>query len=373
MIQKFLTIGKEEEEAVLRVIRSGNLSGFVASSSKAGAEVTLFEAEWESAFGGYAVSCNSATSGLLAACMAAGVGPMDEVIVPYFTMSATACAPAVLGATIILADIEPETFCLDPNDVGRQITENTKAVIATNMFGHPAKLKQLRSMCDSRGIILIEDNAQAIMAREDGEFTGTIGHMGVFSLNVHKHIQTGEGGMVMTKDGDLLMKLHDAINHGECRHQETPGLNLRMTELTAAVGREQLKKLPRIVASRQLIASHLAEIFSRFEFLGVPKPRAGCDHTYYAFSMLVDPSEEYNPSTIVDWIRARNPIPVSLGYHGNLLTMTVSNKWLTPQRQMELLDTDVYRSLGKLMLIETCSYDIKLEHLDELRRRLSDH
>src|SRR5258705_1644842 len=271
MIQKFNTIGKEEEEAVLRVIRSGNLSGYVASSSKAGPEVTSFEAEWESAFGGYAVSCNSATSGLLAACMAAGVGPMDEVIVPYFTMSATACAPAVLGATVILADIEPHTFCIDPNDVGRQITENTKAVIATNMFGHPAKLRQLRSMCDSRGIILIEDNAQAIMAREDGEFTGTIGHMGVFSLNVHKHIQTGEGGMVMTSDGDLLMKLHDAINHGECRQQETPGLNLRMTELTAAVGREQLKKLPAIVASRQLIASHLTEIFSSIEWIGVPQ------------------------------------------------------------------------------------------------------
>jgi len=283
-------------------------------------------------------------------------------------MSATACAPAVLGATIVLANVEPGTFCLDPNDVGRLINENTKAVIATNMFGHPAKLSQLRSMCDSRGIILIEDNAQAIMAKEDGVYTGTIGHMGVFSLNVHKHIQTGEGGVVMTKDFHLLESLHDAINHGECRRSEVPGLNLRMTEITAAIAREQLKKLPDIIAGRVALAEELGNVFSGW-MTDHPVVRTGCSHSYYALPLLLN--DMWDTKSIIDSLRRHWRVPVSIGYHGNLLTMPISNKWLTPEQQRELVDTDVYRSLSRLILVEVCSYDIQPEHIEELRRYLA--
>jgi len=369
MIGKFNTIGKEEEAAVLRVIRSGNLSGYVASKMGAGPEVRGLQTEWEKFFKvDNAIPCNSATSGLLAACMAIGVGPGDEVIVPYFTMSATACAPAVLGATIILADIEPDTFCLSPSDVANQITESTKAVIATNMFGHPAKLHQLRSICDSRGIYLIEDNAQAIMAKENGKYTGTIGHIGVFSLNVHKHIQTGEGGVCVVNDNDegLYVKLAGAINHGECRGQAAPGLNLRMTEITAAIAREQLKKLPKIVAGRQEVARGIIEAVEGTYFKKM-EVRTDCEHSYYALPLIVN--IDYSATSMVQMFRNQNlTIPVEVGYDGNLLDKPLSNTWLTQDRMYELIEGEAYKSLNRLIMIEVCSYDIKPEHIARLRK-----
>lgn len=366
MIKKFNTIGKEEEEAVLRVLRSGVLSGYVASNMAPGSEVRALQHEWQDFFGvEWAVPCNSATSGLMAACIAAGIGPFDEVIVPYFTMSATACAPAALGATIILADIEPDTFCIDVNDVSRLINENTKAVIATNMFGHPAKLRQLRCMCEVYNITLIEDNAQAIMAKEDGAYTGTIGHIGVFSLNVHKHIQTGEGGICVTRDPDIYARLNDAINHGECRSSHLPGLNLRMTEITAAIAREQLKKLPSIIGNIRDNARALMEAM-KTGYLEFPAVRSGCEHSYYALPMLV--SNQYERSSIISHLRQVSEIPISNGYDGNILIMNVSNKWIDPKRQKELIDTRAYANIHHLLLIEMCSHEITPEHIEAMKK-----
>ncbi len=148
-----------------------------------------------------------------------------------YTMSATASVPKILGASIIFADIERETFCLDPVEVHNAITRKTKAVIVTNLFGHPAHLRELRDICDGHGVYLIEDNAQAIFAKEYGVYAGTIGHIGVFSLNVHKHLQVGEGGICVTNSSDLAKKMREAMNHGEMRGGIL-GLNLRMTEVT---------------------------------------------------------------------------------------------------------------------------------------------
>src|SRR5258705_13001728 len=194
------------------------LSGYLGSKSFGGTWCTVLEAAWRERFGvKHAIAVNSATSGLLAACMAVGIEHNDEVIVSPYTMSATAAAPKILGAKIVFADIEDETFCIDPVEVSNAITPMTKAVIATNLFGHPAHLHELREICDNRGVWLIEDNAQAIFAKQDGVYTGTIGHIGVFSLNVHKHLQVGEGGVCVTNNSDLAKKLREAMNHGEMR------------------------------------------------------------------------------------------------------------------------------------------------------------
>src|SRR5262249_14347699 len=148
----------------------------------------------------HAVSVNSATSGLHSAVVASLAGLGDEVIVPPYTMSATATCVAMVNATPIFADIRPDTFCLDPEDVRRKISPRTKAIIGVNLFGQAAPLRALRKLADQHGLILIEDNAQAPGAVTDGVPTGTIGHMGVFSLNCHKTIQCGEGGVVVTRD-----------------------------------------------------------------------------------------------------------------------------------------------------------------------------
>lgn len=359
-MKAFNTIGKEEEDAVLEVLRSGRpLSGYIAGKRRGGEQVNKLEMEWEKAFSvPYAIACNSATSGLMAACMAAGVGPMDEVIVPILTMSATAAAPAVLGARIVFADVD-EHYCIDPNSVGQLITENTKAVIAVNLFGHPAKLKQLRQMCDLKDIILIEDNAQAIMAKEDDQYTGTIGHIGVFSLNIHKHIQCGEGGVCVTSDADLRDHLRGAVNHGEMLNLRFPGLNLRMTEITAAIARAQLKKLPQIVARRQEIGDLLtSELLQRGlgEKLALPITRSGCEQTYYAWAMRVTKASTWPAELIKQFIEHSTPFRLSRGYGVDLLTLPAFEKFndITDAKRLKLTkDVNEY----DLLLLETCSID----------------
>ncbi len=263
------------------------LSGYLGSYANGGQRVNLLEEAWEKRFGvRYAVAVNSATSGLLAACMAVGVSPGSEVIVSPYTMSATAAAPKLLGAQIVFADIEPDTFTLDPVEVANAITPKTKAVIVTNLFGHPGHLHELRELCDDHGIYLIEDNAQAILSQEQGCYAGTIGHIGVFSLNVHKHIQVGEGGICVTDDTILDGKLREAMNHGEMRGGII-GLNLRMTEVTAAMAKVQLEKLGAAVKSRQALASYL---------LGELQPMNGirhvvrndCESSYYCLALICD-------------------------------------------------------------------------------------
>src|SRR6266446_6342420 len=291
-MKKFNTIDQKEIlSASLTVQEAADnhspLSGYIGSSSFGGTWCTILEASWRETFGiKHAIAVNSGTSGLLAACMAVGVEHNDEVIVSPYTMSATAAAPKVLGAKIVFADIEPETFTIDPVEVSNAITPKTKAVIATNLFGHPAHLRELRDICDDRGVYLIEDNAQAIFAKEDGVYTGTIGHIGIFSLNVHKHLQVGEGGVCITNDAGLAKKMREAMNHGEMRGGIL-GLNLRMTEVTAAMAYEQLQKAPEIMTRRRYIAETITSYMAGLP-ITVPVVRPGCEHSYYCWAGLLD-------------------------------------------------------------------------------------
>ena len=218
LLRPYRSMSERERQAVTAVIDSDCLSGFYGSAGEeffGGPRVRAFEQAWCARLGcRHAVSVNSATTGLLAAVGAAGIGPGDEVIVPPYTMSATAVASLFYGGIPVFADIEPETFCLDVAAVKRVLTARTRAIIAVNLFGHPARLHELRRLADERGIVLIEDNAQAPLAQEAGRYAGTIGHVGVFSLNYHKHIHTGEGGICVTDDAGLAQR-RNSRNHGE--------------------------------------------------------------------------------------------------------------------------------------------------------------
>lgn len=291
------SMGARELEAVTEVIQSGCLSGFYGnwgSEFLGGPKVKRLEEEWCRRFRvKHAVSVNSATSGLFAAMGAVGIGPGDEVIVPPYTMSATAMAPLVYGGIPVFVDIEPSTFCLDIRAVRRAITPRTRAILAVNLFGHPAPLAELLAIAQEHNLKLIEDSAQAPLAAESDRLAGTVGHIGVFSLNYHKHIHCGEGGVCVSNDNELALRLQLIRNHAEnCVEAlglenltNLIGFNYRLTELSAAVALEQLARIDDLVGQREKIAAALTEAVRDLEGLQPPVVRNGCRHAYYVWAL----------------------------------------------------------------------------------------
>lgn len=309
LIAKYNAIEKDDAIAAARAINMMPLSGFLGGNERGGHYVQRLEALWSAKFNvPHAIACNSATSGLLAACAVTGMGVGAKVLTSPFTMSATAAAPRVLRAKVVFGDIDPETFCLD---IIRP--DKYSAIIATNLFGHPARLSGLRALADHWGSILIEDNAQAPMAMENGVYAGTIGHMGVFSLNVHKHLQCGEGGVVVTHDPELALRIRRFINHGELAGDRV-GLNLRMTEYTAAIAINQLRKIDDLVGGRVRQAQRIIkELDGLVPWLKIPKTRNGCTHVYYMLPFLLDLPESMNRETVIQALKAEG-FPLEGGY-----------------------------------------------------------
>ncbi|MDQ5847021.1 MAG: DegT/DnrJ/EryC1/StrS family aminotransferase, partial [Acidobacteriota bacterium] len=215
----YITIGKEEKRAVAEVLDSGVLSKFLGTWSPdfyGGPRVQKFEQEWAEYFGvKHAVSVNSATSALIAAVGAAGIEPGDEVIVSPYTMSASASCVLVYNAIPVFADIDPEIFCITPEAIRQRITPQTKAILAVDILGHPANMDGIMELAAEYGLTVIEDAAQAPGSLDNGRFAGTMAHLGVFSLNYHKTIHTGEGGLIVTNDDNLAERLQLIRNHAE--------------------------------------------------------------------------------------------------------------------------------------------------------------
>lgn len=298
----FIAIGEEEQTAVKRVLNTGCLSRFLACWHEdffGGPEVRALEDEWASYFKvKHAIAVNSATSGLCCAVGAAGIGPGDEVIVSPYTMSASAVAPLVYNAIPVFADIEPEYFCLDPSSVQNKITKDTKAIIAVDIFGLPYDAKRINEIARKHNLLVIEDCAQAPGARLNGKFTGTLGDIGVYSLNYHKHIQSGEGGMVVTESDELADRVRLIRNHAEAIVEEKEnttlinmlGFNYRMTEIEAAIARSQLKKLSKLVKIRQENVNYFEEKIKSLPFIELVNVRSGSEHVYYLHTLKFKPN-----------------------------------------------------------------------------------
>lgn len=322
----YRTIGFSERKAISRVMKKGILSGFVGAwcdQFNGGPNVRKFEESWSEIFKcKYSVSMNSNTSGLIAALGAIGVSPGDEVIVPPMTMSATVMAPLIYGAIPVFVDIEKDYFCLDVKKVELAITSKTRAIIAVNLFGHPAELSLLRDLADKKGIYLIEDAAQCPLATENNIFAGTVGHIGVFSLNYHKHIHTGEGGICCTNDDDLALRLRAIRNHGENITESLKidditnfvGFNFRMTELSASIGLEQLKKINNFVSNRENIAKKLSEELSSCIGLKTPVIRDNCRHVYYVWAAKINTNETGLSRSLIAKALKAEGVPVEEGY-----------------------------------------------------------
>lgn len=298
--KRYNPIGKEEVEAARKVIESGVLSQFLGEWHEdfyGGPKVREFENACAAHFGvKHAVTVNSWTSGLIAAVGAIGIEPGDEVIVSPWTMSASATAILHWNAIPVFADIEYETFNLDPRSVEANITPQTKAIMAIDIFGHSADMDALMAIADKHGLKVISDTAQAPGAYYKGKYAGTLAHVGGYSLNYHKHIHTGEGGVLVTDDDEIAERLQLIRNHAEAvvggkgvsNLANMVGYNFRLGEIECAIGIEQLKKLSGLVARRQHLANRLREGLSNLRGLRPPVVRPDCTHVYYTYPILLN-------------------------------------------------------------------------------------
>lgn len=294
------TIGDEELAAATAVIRSGNLSGFFGSWSKkfyGGPKVRELEDLWSDMFQvKHAVSFNSWTSGLIAAVGALGIEPGDEVIVSPWTMAASATAILVWNAIPVFADIEDKTFNLDPESVERCITPRTRAIMVPDIFGHAADLNNIMDIARRHNLKVIEDAAQSPYTKYHGKFIGTIADIGGFSLNYHKHIHTGEGGIAVTDDDDLAERMRLIRNHAEAvvsskgvsNLANMIGFNFRLGEIEAAIAIEQLKKLPGLVEMRSRSGALLTKGLKGLKGLRTPIVQDHCSHVYYIYAMVFE-------------------------------------------------------------------------------------
>lgn len=293
-------IKDEERKLVNEVLDSNELSGFIATPGKffdGGSMVQRLQNEWAETLGvKHAIAVNSATSGLHAACAACEIGPGDEVILPPLTMAASAEAIMACNGVPIFCDTVQDALLADPEDIKRKYTERTKAIMVVHLAGHTCDMDPIMEFAREKGLFVIEDNAQAPGATYKGKQAGCIGDLGVFSLNRHKTIQSGEGGVVTTNNDDLAMKAKLFRNHGDkvaeaygYGHFNHVGLNNRMTELEAAVGLAQFRKLESLTKPRIEYAEIINEGIKDIEGIYAPYKTDNCRHVYYIYHMRYEP------------------------------------------------------------------------------------
>ena len=276
-------VGDDEIEAVTRVLRTPVLTN--------GPETEGFEREFAAYHGaGDAVAFASGTVALIAMFRALGIGAGDEVVVPSLTFVSSATSVVFAGAKPVFADVDPDTFNLDPADVAGRLGPRAKAILAVHYGGQPADLAELTALSEAAGVHLLEDAAEAHGACYRGRHVGTWGLAGVFSFTPTKNITTGEGGMVTTDDLDLAQRLRLIRNHGQTAPYEHSilGCNWRITEMQAAMGRSQITKLDAILARKALLADELDQRLAAVEGVRPPFVRSDRDHVHMLYTVKLD-------------------------------------------------------------------------------------
>lgn len=326
ILKTFNTIGDEELTAVSRVLKSGILSQFVGSDTKdfmGGAEVRQLEDICCEKFGvKHAVSVNSWTSGLICALGALDLEPGDEVIVPTWTMSASATSILHWNAIPVFCDIDPITFNIDVQCAENLIGPKTKAIMAVDIFGLPADWMKLEALCKRYNLKLIFDSAQSPGAMRQGEIAGTRGDIGGYSLNYHKHIHCGEGGLIFTDDAQLHERMCLIRNHAEAVIAKRPGAslnnmlgyNFRLGEIEAAIAKVQFTKLDDIISQRISAAEIISNELSDLPGLIIPPKEKETKHVYYVFGMLLENDLQTSRKDIITELNSEGIFGLMDGY-----------------------------------------------------------
>ncbi len=261
-------IDESDIEAVVEVLRSGRLA--------LGPRAEEFERLVCEYIGvEHAVAVRSGTAALHLMVQALGIGPGDEGLVPSFTFAASVNVLLYEGATPVFMDIDPETYCLDPQDLMRKITPRTKAVVAVDAFGHPAEWNAILDVAGRHGLRVIDDSCEALGAEYKGKKIGQFGDAAAFAFYPNKQITTGEGGIIVTSDGEIARLCRSMRNQGRGEmgawlHHERLGFNYRMDEMSAALGVSQLKRIETFLAKREQVARWYGERLAGLDWVRPP-------------------------------------------------------------------------------------------------------
>ncbi|MFH1933645.1 MAG: DegT/DnrJ/EryC1/StrS family aminotransferase [Pseudomonadota bacterium] len=319
--------GEEEKRLVMEVLDSKVLSGFLASLGEkflGGEKVRMLEDLFKDYYNvRHALTVNSATAGLHAAVAAINVNPGDEIIVTPYSMSASATAIVMHNAIPVFVDIDEDSFNINPKEIKKAITPETKAIIVVHLFGYPAEMDEIMQIARDHDLKVIEDAAQAPGCTYKGSQIGTIGDIGVFSFNQNKTITTGEGGIIVTNDDELAKRISLIRNHGEVVVEHYPtktiagiiGYNYRMTELEAAVGIAQFKKLDKLTKHRIQLAEYLTEKLQQFKpVITTPRIKEYSKHVYFVYPMKFNAVEAgVHRNKFAEAVRAEG-VPLFGGY-----------------------------------------------------------
>jgi len=384
LFPRYNTIDTNEIDAVTKVLKEGTLSKFLGAwcdDFYGGKKVQEFEKLWSEKFKvKHSISVNSNTSGLIAALGACGIGLGDEVIVSPYSMSISATAPLFYNATPVFCDLEKNSYGFDTKMLEKVITKDTKAIVVVHIFGCPSNLKEIMAIAKKHNLLVIEDAAQCPGAIYDGKLAGTIADIGVFSLNYHKHIHTGEGGMICTNNDILANKMQLIRNHaesivdnkGESDLVNMLGFNFRLTEIQAAIGIEQLKKLDNELKIRQKYAELYNKALTKFTFIEstILDNRT---HSYYVQSFRFDEKKAgVSRDTFLNAVKAElmpvekrenEGVPISCGYVKPIYLLSIFQEKIAYNKQgFAFKDTITYQkglcpNVEKLHYKELFSHD----------------
>jgi dTDP-4-amino-4,6-dideoxygalactose transaminase len=278
---------KEEINEVKKVMLEGNLTN---SSFEGGKRVRELESMLCKFVGSrYAVALNSGTAALHASLLALGIGKGDEVLVPSFTFLATANAVVATGATPVFVDIIKEDYTIDPDDLEKKVTSRSKGIIPVHLYGHTAEMNTISEIATKHSLDVIEDACQSLGSTYNGKQSGSIGKIGCFSFYASKVLTSGEGGAIVTDSRGLADRIRMIRNHGMLEGYDTRifGLNMRMTEISAAIASVQMRKMKNMLQIRRKNALMLTKLLRDLD-MDLPKEKDGTRYNWYLYTVAID-------------------------------------------------------------------------------------
>ncbi len=262
--------------------------------SSAGKYISLFEEKFSEYCGApHGVACTSCTAGIHMAFLSLGIGPGDEVIIPDFTLVVSANTVILSGAKPVLVDVDPKTWCIDPDLIEAKITSRTKAIMPVHMYGHPCDMESIGRIAKNHGLFVVEDCAQAHGAEVNGRKCGSFGDAACFSFYGNKILTTGEGGMVLCREKEIADRLRLLRNQGfqEPRFvHEQMGFNYRLTNIQAAIGVAQTEMIDEKVAKKRFIGQTYNELLAGRSDLTLPYEEPWAKNVYWMYGILLEKS-----------------------------------------------------------------------------------